>query len=175
MKSFALFFASLLVIYGFYLLYKPSNNSVDSIKGKYDNLTIPLPKLDVTTISGRKINLGDFAGKEMIINFMASWCLPCIYEFPIILDNVFKHNGNKILIVVSIDHKLRKLENFRDKFLEKYKLEKFPEYIYIINDPEQKISYRQFGTKYLPETFLVNSERIIYKKIVGNLTYADLN
>jgi thiol-disulfide isomerase/thioredoxin len=174
MKSFTLFFSSLIVIYGFYILYKPSNNSADSNERQFDNLNIQLPRLDVATISGRKINLGDFAGKEMIINIMASWCLPCIHEFPILLDNVFKHNGDKILIIISLDRTLRKLENFRDRFLEKYNLKKFPEYIYFIHDKSRELSYNQFGTKYLPETFLVNSERIIYKKIVGNLTSGDL-
>ncbi|MEN8655860.1 TlpA disulfide reductase family protein [Streptomyces sp. 21So2-11] len=40
------------------------------------------PKLDGTTLEGKKLDVGDFLGKVVVMNVWGSWCPPCRAEAP---------------------------------------------------------------------------------------------
>jgi cytochrome c biogenesis protein CcmG/thiol:disulfide interchange protein DsbE len=61
------------------------------------------PPLAGTTVDGRTASLADFRGKPVIVNFWASWCTPCIHEFPVFKDAEARHPGLVILGVVYQD------------------------------------------------------------------------
>ena len=42
----------------------------------------PRLELNLPDLSGQQRNLGEFAGKVLLVNFWASWCRPCIEELP---------------------------------------------------------------------------------------------
>lgn len=49
----------------------------------------------VYNTDGYKVNLSDFKGKPVIVNFWATWCGPCKSELPA-FENVYKKYGDKI-------------------------------------------------------------------------------
>ena len=44
--------------------------------------TIPAPDFTVLDWDGREVNLSDFTGKPIVLNFWAHWCGPCQMEMP---------------------------------------------------------------------------------------------
>ncbi len=43
-----------------------------------------LPALNLTSLEGRPINLGEFKGKPTVVNLWATWCPPCVREMPVL-------------------------------------------------------------------------------------------
>jgi len=42
-----------------------------------------MPKLDLRSLDGRSVRLPDaYAGRALLLNFWASWCVPCLTEIP---------------------------------------------------------------------------------------------
>ncbi len=43
---------------------------------------------------GQEVSLADFKGQKLILNFWATWCMPCVEEMPL-LDAFFQQNTSK--------------------------------------------------------------------------------
>src|SRR5438270_8471062 len=62
----------------------------------------PAPSFTVTDIDGRRVSLSQLRGKPVLINFWATWCVPCRDELPLIRDEYLAHHTEG-LEVVAID------------------------------------------------------------------------
>jgi len=62
----------------------------------------PISSLIFEDFLGNKINLKDYHGKLVIINFWATWCAPCKKEMPS-LDNLNKDSNFKNLKVFPVN------------------------------------------------------------------------
>jgi thiol-disulfide isomerase/thioredoxin len=66
----------------------------------------PLPELRFTDVGGRKLTLGDFRGRLVLLNLWATWCVPCRKELPA-LDRLQARLGGPgfEVLALSIDRK----------------------------------------------------------------------
>jgi thiol-disulfide isomerase/thioredoxin len=55
--------------------------------------------LAFTDASGAKKTIADFAGKKLLVNFWASWCVPCRAEMPALQGIAQKYDGDKFEVV----------------------------------------------------------------------------
>jgi thiol-disulfide isomerase/thioredoxin/outer membrane lipoprotein-sorting protein len=62
----------------------------------------PAPDFSLSNLEGKEVKLSQFKGKVVLLNFWASWCVPCRSEMPTIelLHREYKDKG---LIVLGID------------------------------------------------------------------------
>ncbi|MFQ5508860.1 MAG: TlpA disulfide reductase family protein [Leptospirillia bacterium] len=62
------------------------------------------PDFELPSLAGPMVQLSDFRGKIVVLNFWATWCRPCIKEMPSLeqLANSMQENGVAVL-AVSLD------------------------------------------------------------------------
>ena len=113
--------------------------------------------LKFTAVDGRKVNLTNLRGKVVLLYFCASWCPPCVFEFPkvkSVYDKLHPH-GFEILGI--------SLERTRTKFDDYTKRNKipWPQLIVEWNGPMMK----QFNVRAIPAEILIDQK--------GNIAHLD--
>lgn len=91
--------------------------------------------------------IADYRGKWVLVNFWASWCIPCRQEAPALEEFQRQHGGAKFT-VVGID--TRDLTDDGRAFAEKYGLS-YPQ----LRDGDGGAAH-DFGTTGVPENFLLD-------------------
>lgn len=125
----------------------------------------PAPAFDLQTLDGQRISLAELRGSPVVLNFWASWCIPCREEAPLLTaaDATYRSRGLRILGVVYQDSS----EN-AGSFMARYG-QAYPGLL----DPDGRtaIDYGVFG---IPETFFIDSTGVVRSRQVGPVTEAEL-
>ena len=99
--------------------------------------------------SGAEVQLADFKGKPVVLNFWATWCAPCVKELPS-LERLKAARGDLTIIALNVD---TKAEGPIDEFLKEVGAPGLEAY----SDPKKKL-WRAFRLNSLPTTFVINAE-----------------
>ena len=59
----------------------------------------PAPTFALTDLDGRRVSLAQLKGKPVLINFWATWCVPCRDELPLIRDEYLAHRTEGLEVV----------------------------------------------------------------------------
>lgn len=75
------------------------------VVGRDPLLDQPAPEISLATVDGRQVALSDYRGRPVVVNFWASWCVPCRDEFPLLAAARAQHQaeGLEILGVIHDD------------------------------------------------------------------------
>ncbi len=120
--------------------------------------TPPMPALTLRRFDGQAVALTDLRGHSLVLNFWASWCVPCAEEASILeaISREFRAGG---LLVVGID--TQDLEQSGRRFVARHGLTYMN-----LRDPDGSVA-RMFGTTGVPETFFVSADGLIRGKFPG--------
>ena len=140
----------------FYIFYKGLQNPNIYEPKNQTGKNIPVFEAKIfdtnTKINSNKI----FEGKKFyLVNIWASWCVPCRYEHPFLI-NLSKLENIKI-IGINYKDKDSNAKNFLNELSNPYKI--------IISDKDGTIAI-EWGAYGVPESFLIYDNKII-KKIIG--------
>ena len=147
------------------------SNSVADETIEIKNLIIydKLKKYDAITFLNTKndeLNLDDYKGNLVLLNFWATWCAPCKEEMPSLdqLQSNEKLNNLKIFPINIGQENLKKSQKFFEdlsiKNLEVY-------FISSINLPK-KLQLRG-----IPTTILINKDGLEFARIIGSVDFKD--
>lgn len=123
------------------------------------------PELQMTDLAGKTISFKDFQGKVVVLNFWASWCSPCLEEFPSMIKLFDNFGSEAIILAVSQDSNRADI----DAFLKAFKGFNKPG-IHIVYDEDKKIG-SAFEVDRLPESFVFGPSGKLVKKIVGSINW----
>ena len=135
------------------------DNTISSQK----NYRSTVPDFSFQSLNGQKHKLYDFEGKVIILNFWATWCAPCIAEFPILLEQAKKRSEDTVLIAISVDENQDNIE----KFFKKHRFHTDLDNVLIAHDPGKFISQDLFQTTVYPEPFIIGPSLKLEHKIIG--------
>lgn len=71
-----------------------------------------LDSLQLTDMNGQLLNMQQFKGKVLFINFWATWCKPCILEMPSIA-NAQRRLNNEVVFILASEESAEETEEFR--------------------------------------------------------------
>jgi thiol-disulfide isomerase/thioredoxin len=127
----------------------------------------PAPDFSYTDLNDKKGKLSDLKGKVVVLNFWASWCTPCVAEFPVLLTLAATFPKDVVLLAVSSDHDKAAMDRFLIRLKKENGAKATAPNVVIVWDEDQSITQKLFQTTRLPETILVDSNLIMQDKIAG--------
>ena len=126
----------------------------------------PISSILFEDFLGNKIDLNNYQGKLVILNFWATWCTPCKKEMPS-LDILSQDNNFKNLLVfpVNMEHPNRtKTKDFFDDL----KIKK----LRIFFDPNLNF-VKEFKLRGVPTTIIINKKGEEFARIIGEVDFLD--
>ncbi len=104
------------------------------------------PDFQLKNLAGQTVSLSDFRGKNVLLNFWASWCLPCKQEINN-LEKLSKLNPEKLIVLgIAVDDQLPDVA----KFITDYQVT-FP----IALDADSKLK-NKYGVTGFPESYFID-------------------
>ena len=59
----------------------------------------PAPPLRLQGLDGAAVDLAALRGRPVVVNFWATWCVPCVREFPLLRRAAAAHRGDRLAVV----------------------------------------------------------------------------
>lgn len=125
----------------------------------------PAFSLPVLGQSGQKISLSDYAGKPLIVNLFASWCVPCQQETPLLAK--FYRAEHARVAIVGLDENDGQAN--ATSFTHKEGVS------YPVGFDPGVVAASAYGVAALPQTFFLDAKHRIVDRVFGAVTQADLN
>ncbi|MEK6744006.1 MAG: TlpA disulfide reductase family protein [Nitrospirota bacterium] len=117
------------------------------------------PEFRLLSLEGKEISLSSYRGKVVMVHFWATWCPPCVEELPTLERLHRAYFGKNLeILAVSVDEGGAGAVG---QFMQRNKFA-----LPVLLNPDQSVA-RSYGTLKFPETYLVDREGIVRKKIIG--------
>jgi len=128
----------------------------------------PISSVIFEDFSGNEINLKNYPGKLLIVNFWATWCAPCKKEMPS-LDGLYKNNNFKNLKIFAVNMEQPNPLKTK-KFFSELKIEKLEIFF------DRDLNFvKEFKLRGVPTTILINKKGEEFARIIGEVDFQDKN
>lgn len=142
-----------------------STASHSAVAAQTDEITAEIaPSVTLTALDGAKIPLHDYKGKIILLNFWATWCAPCIAEWPQFIKLAQMMPDDLVILAVSIDDDKGKIAPFLKRYAANYR--KVPN-IKLLHDADKSVSQDLFQTVRVPETVIITPTMKMTRKVAG--------
>lgn len=134
----------------FWGLVHPASKPPPSLVGR------PAPQLTLRSLEGREIRLADLRGTPVVLNFWASWCVPCRQEAPVLADAARATDGKVQFLGLDIQDSDQAARAYEAEVRSPYPV-----------GPAIEGSYLDFGVDKPPQTFFIDRAGVVVARVVG--------
>ena len=131
-------------------LLHPAGPSPSALVGK------SAPIITIASLDGSEVRVPSLKGTPMVVNFWASWCVPCKQEAPVLNAATRDYAGRVQFAGVDIQDSDSAARAYQAEVQSPYPV-----------GPSIVGSYLQWGVTAPPETFFVDAHGVVISKIVG--------
>jgi thiol-disulfide isomerase/thioredoxin len=117
------------------------------------------PNFRLENLSGDKVQLRDLRGKTVMVNFWATWCIPCRMEMPLIEEYYQRYSPDLVVLAVNADEPPEDVKPFVDDLQLSFE---------ILLDPGSRIDHL-YQVRAFPTTFFVDKDGMIRFQHIGLL------
>jgi cytochrome c biogenesis protein CcmG/thiol:disulfide interchange protein DsbE len=108
------------------------------------------------------VTLTELKQKVVIINFWATWCKPCVIEFPSLvgLSKLYKNDPRLKIVAVAVHSSQKDIETFLSA------QDVLGSNFVVLMDNEGAVA-SSYGTEKIPETYIINDKHILLTKVIS--------
>lgn len=123
------------------------------------------PDFKLESLSGEKISLSQFKGTPILINFWATWCVPCKAEMPTIQMRYGESRPNLIVLAVNFDEPKERVQSY---------IEELGLTFDVLLDPGGLVQ-KLYRIRGYPSTYIIDRDGIIQAEHIGLMTTNQLD
>lgn len=121
------------------------------------------PDFVVTDTDGNAVTLSQFFGKPIVLNFWATWCMPCVYELPD-FEEVFREYGDRVVFMM-----INQTNGYSDTFQGVKDYAEICGFTFPLYFDTESSATEQYGANVLPLTVLIDRDGNIHMSYIGIL------
>ncbi len=121
------------------------------------------PEISGRSLDGRAVRLSSMRGEYVLLNFFATWCVPCQREHPEIRD--FVNQDDTQVLAVIFDDEPQRVKRFFDE-----RGGTWP----VVDDTGGRVAL-DYGVRGPPESYLIGPDGLVLARIVGEVSLEGLN
>ena len=119
----------------------------------------PAPDWELTGLDGKTVKFSDFRGKIVILDFWATWCMPCRLEIPHFVE-LQKQYGDRGLAIIGVSLDEQGPEVVK-KFVKQFQM------TYPVVIGNEKIVAAYGDVEGIPTTFVIGRDGRIVREYIG--------
>jgi thiol-disulfide isomerase/thioredoxin len=132
-------------------------------------LNQPAPDFKLKDVTGKWVSLADYKGKTLIIDFWATWCVPCRESFPAIKAAMDKYKNDPNVKFLFID--TREKTNDYPELVKKFLADtKYPFHVVFDEkgeDGKMGLMFKKYVMPGIPTKYFINGDGIIKYQSIG--------
>ncbi len=123
------------------------------------------PNFELVSLSGDKVQLEDFQGQVVLLNFWATWCGPCRLEMPAFQERTETFADDLKVVAVNFDEPTDDVQAFVDELGLTFK---------VLLDPGAEIQ-RLYQVRGYPTSYFIDAEGVVRVLHIGVMTDSQLD
>lgn len=133
--------------------------------GTVQNYTTQVPDFSFDRLSGGVSNLYDYRARNgqnqiILVNLWASWCVPCVKEFPDLVALAKLYPDDLTIVALSVDDTKEDAEKFTGKMT-------IPDNMTVGFDQGKTIARTVFQAEKYPESYIITPGFYLHRRISG--------